>query len=123
LRTNKAPILQKCLAVIEKESENAHKQYQQLVATKKPLLRLISTIGEGLGDQDSPQVAHQVAVPSSTSSTLKVNQSVAVLGVLYGTKCKEAFEQVSRSVETLHGARKALKAYLEKSSPITGEHL
>lgn len=78
-------------------------------------------VGDASGDQDPAQGPHQVAAPPSSSPTLKVNQNVAVLGVLYGNKCKEAFEQVSRSVQALHGARKALTAYLERSSSGAGE--
>ncbi|CAN1244228.1 Auxin transport protein BIG [Linum perenne] len=44
----------------------------------------------------------------------KVNRKIALLGVLYGEKCKAAFDSVSKSVQTLQGLRRVLMSYLHQ---------
>jgi E3 ubiquitin-protein ligase UBR4 len=104
--------MKKGLAAIETESENAHRRYQQLLGFKKPLLKLVSSIGETEIDSQKDSV-QQMIVSLPGSSSFKINRKIAILGVLYGEKCKMAFDSVSKSVQTLQGLRQVLMAYLE----------
>lgn len=106
--------MKKGLAAIEAESENAHRRYQQLLGFKKPLLKLVSSIGETEMDSQQKDSVQQMMVSLPGSPSLKINRKIALLGVLYGEKCKAAFDSVSRSVQTLQGLRRVLMNYLEK---------
>jgi E3 ubiquitin-protein ligase UBR4 len=106
--------MKKGLAAIEAESENAHRRYQQLLGFKKPLLKLVSSIGETEMDSQQKDSVQQMMVSLPGSPSLKINRKIALLGVLYGEKCKEVFDSVSRSVQTLQGLRRVLMNYLEK---------
>ncbi|XP_062198953.1 auxin transport protein BIG-like isoform X2 [Phragmites australis] len=103
--------MRKGLAAIESESENAHRRYQQLMGFKKPLIKLVSSIGEQEIDSQQKDAVQQMMV-SLPGPTCKVNRKIALLGVLYGEKCKAAFDSVSRSVQTLQGLRRVLMTYL-----------
>ncbi|KAG6555165.1 hypothetical protein Mapa_003204 [Marchantia paleacea] len=106
--------MKKGLVAIEAESENAHKRYQQLLGFKKPLLKLVSSIGETEMDSQQKDSVQQMIVSVPGSSSFKINRKIAILGVLYGEKCKMAFDSVSKSVQTLEGLRRVLMAYLER---------
>lgn len=106
--------MKKGLAAIESESENAHRRYQQLLGFKKPLLKLVSSIGETEMDSQQKDSVQQMIVSLPGSSSFKINRKIAILGVLYGEKCKMAFDSVSKSVQTLQGLRRVLMAYLER---------
>ncbi|GLJ18302.1 hypothetical protein SUGI_0323850 [Cryptomeria japonica] len=106
--------MKKGLAAIEAESENAHRRYQQLLGFKKPLLKLVSSIGESEMDSQQKDSVQQLMVSLPGSSSFKINRKIALLGVLYGEKCKAAFDSVSRSVQTLQGLRRVLMNYLEQ---------
>jgi E3 ubiquitin-protein ligase UBR4 len=108
--------MRKGLAAIESESENAHRRYQQLLGFKKPLIKLVSSIGEQEIDSQQKDAVQQMMV-SLPGPTCKVNRKIALLGVLYGEKCKAAFDSVSKSVQTLQGLRRVLKTYLHQKSP------
>ncbi|XVF20872.1 hypothetical protein REPUB_Repub12eG0040500 [Reevesia pubescens] len=99
------------LAAIEAESENAHRRYQQLLGFKKPLLKIVSSIGENEMDSQQKDSVQQmmVSLPGPTC-----NRKIALLGVLYGEKCKAAFDSVSKSVQTLQGLRRVLMNYLHQ---------
>ncbi|KAI4346740.1 hypothetical protein L6164_007612 [Bauhinia variegata] len=99
------------LAAIESESENAHRRYQQLLGFKKPLLKIVSSIGENEMDSQQKDSVQQMMV-SLPGPSCKINRKIALLGVLYGEKCKAAFDSVSKSVQTLQGLRKVLMNYL-----------
>uniref|UniRef100_A0A7N1A599 Auxin transport protein BIG n=1 Tax=Kalanchoe fedtschenkoi TaxID=63787 RepID=A0A7N1A599_KALFE len=99
------------LAAIESESENAHRRYQQLLGFKKPLLKILSSIGENEMDSLQKDSVQQMMV-SVPGPSCKVNRKIALLGVLYGEKCKAAFDSVSKSVQTLQGLRRVLMNYL-----------
>ncbi|KAI5665767.1 hypothetical protein M9H77_15620 [Catharanthus roseus] len=99
------------LAAIESESENAHRRYQQLLGFKKPLLKIVSSIGENEMDSQQKDSVQQMMV-SLPGPSMKVNRKIALLGVLYGEKCKAAFDSVSKSVQTLQGLRRVLMNYL-----------
>lgn len=99
------------LAAIEFESENAHRRYQQLLGFKKPLLKIVSSIGENEMDSQQKDSVQQMMV-SLPGPSMKVNRKIALLGVLYGEKCKAAFDSVSKSVQTLQGLRRVLMNYL-----------
>ncbi|KAE9590312.1 hypothetical protein Lal_00028044 [Lupinus albus] len=99
------------LAAIESESENAHRRYQQLLSFKKPLLKIVSSIGENEMDSQQKDSVQQMMV-SLPGPSCKINRKIALLGVLYGEKCKAAFDSVSKSVQTLQGLRKVLMNYL-----------
>ncbi|GAA0151174.1 ubiquitin-protein ligase [Lithospermum erythrorhizon] len=101
------------LAAIESESENAHRRYQQLLGFKKPLLKIVSSIGENDMDSQQKDSVQQMMV-SLPGPSCKINRKVALLGVLYGEKCKAAFDSVSKSVQTLQGLRRVLMSYLHK---------
>ncbi|PKU69107.1 auxin transport protein BIG [Dendrobium catenatum] len=103
--------MKKGLAAIEAESENAHRRYQQLVGFKKPLLKLISSIGEHEIDPQQKDTVQQMMV-SLPGPSCKINRKIALIGVLYGEKCKAAFDSVSKSVQTLQGLRRVLMNYL-----------
>ncbi|GJR24096.1 auxin transport protein BIG [Tanacetum coccineum] len=101
------------LAAIESESENAHRRYQQLLGFKKPLLKIVSSIGENDMDSQQKDSVQQMMV-SLPGPSCKINRKIALLGVLYGEKCKAAFDSVSKSVQTLQGLRRVLMNYLHQ---------
>ncbi|KAJ6369826.1 hypothetical protein OIU76_028138 [Salix suchowensis] len=101
------------LAAIELESENAHRRYQQLLGFKKPLLKIVSSIGENEMDSQQKDSVQQMMV-SLPGPSCKINRKIALLGVLYGEKCKAAFDSVSKSVQTLQGLRQVLMSYLHQ---------
>ncbi|GLT56357.1 hypothetical protein SLA2020_294010 [Shorea laevis] len=101
------------LAAIEAESENAHRRYQQLLGFKKPLLKIVSSIGENEMDSQQKDSVQQMMV-SLPGPSCKINRKIALLGVLYGEKCKAAFDSVSKSVQTLQGLRRVLMIYLHQ---------
>ncbi|XP_021739381.1 auxin transport protein BIG-like [Chenopodium quinoa] len=101
------------LAAIESESENAHRRYQQLLGFKKPLLKIVSSIGESDIDSQQKDSVQQMMV-SLPGPSCKINRKIALLGVLYGEKCKAAFDSVSKSVQTLQGLRRVLMNYLHQ---------
>ncbi|KAG0465972.1 hypothetical protein HPP92_020136 [Vanilla planifolia] len=103
--------MRKGLVAIEAESENAHRRYQQLVGFKKPLLKLISSIGEHEIDPQQKDTVQQMMV-SLPGPSCKINRKIALIGVLYSEKCKLAFDSVSKSVQTLQGLRRVLMNYL-----------
>lgn len=107
--------MRKGLAAIESESENAHRRYQQLMGFKKPLIKLVSSIGEQEIDSQQKDAVQQMMV-SLPGPTCKVNRKIALLGVLYGEKCKAAFDSVSKSVQTLQGLRRVLMTYLHQKN-------
>ncbi|KAJ1697807.1 hypothetical protein LUZ63_006319 [Rhynchospora breviuscula] len=107
--------MRKGLAAIEAESENAHRRYQQLLGFKKPLVKLVSSIGEHEMDSQQKDTVQQMMV-SLPGPSCKVNRKIALLGVLYGEKCKAAFDSVSKSVQTLQGLRRVLMTYLHHKS-------
>ncbi|KAJ6416173.1 hypothetical protein OIU84_004883 [Salix udensis] len=49
-------------AAIELESENAHRRYQQLLGFKKPLLKIVSSIGENEMDSQQKDSVQQMMV-------------------------------------------------------------
>nr|AGH32778.1 auxin transport protein BIG [Krascheninnikovia arborescens] len=101
------------LVAIESESENAHRRYQQLLGFKKPLLKIVSSIGESDIDSQQKDSVQQMMV-SLPGPSCKINRKIALLGVLYGEKCKAAFDSVSKSVQTLQGLRRVLMNYLHQ---------
>ncbi|KAG8384569.1 hypothetical protein BUALT_Bualt04G0131400 [Buddleja alternifolia] len=101
------------LAAIESESENAHRRYQQLLGFKKPLLKIVSSVGENEMDSQQKDSVQQMMV-SLPGPSCKINRKIALLGVLYGEKCKAAFDSVSKSVQTLQGLRRVLLNYLHQ---------
>ncbi|XP_073156563.1 auxin transport protein BIG [Henckelia pumila] len=101
------------LAAIESESESAHRRYQQLLGFKKPLLKIVSSIGENEMDSQQKDSVQQMMV-SLPGPSCKINRKIALLGVLYGEKCKAAFDSVSKSVQTLQGLRQVLMNYLHQ---------
>ncbi|WVZ04560.1 hypothetical protein V8G54_017906 [Vigna mungo] len=105
--------MKKGLAAIESESENAHRRYQQLLGFKKPLLKIVSSIGDSEIDSQQKDSVQQMMV-SLPGPSCKINRKIALLGVLYGEKCKAAFDSVSKSVQTLQGLRKVLMNYLHQ---------
>lgn len=105
--------MKKGLTAIESESENAHRRYQQLMGFKKPLLKLVSSIGEQEIDSQHKDTVQQMMV-SLPGPSCKINRKIALLGVLYGEKCKSAFDSVSKSVQTLQGLRRVLMNFLQQ---------
>ncbi|KAK2663188.1 hypothetical protein Ddye_001762 [Dipteronia dyeriana] len=105
--------MKKGLAAIESESENAHRRYQQLLGFKKPLLKIVSSIGENELDSQQKDSVQQMMV-SLPGPSFKINRKIALLGVLYGEKCKAAFDSVTKSVQTLQGLRRVLMNYLHQ---------
>ncbi|XP_047958465.1 LOW QUALITY PROTEIN: auxin transport protein BIG [Salvia hispanica] len=103
------------LSAIESESENAHRRYQQLLGFKKPLLKIVSSIGENEMDSQQKDSVQQMMV-SLPGPSCKINRKIALLGVLYGEKCKAAFDSVSKSVQTLQGLRRVLMNYLHQKN-------
>ncbi|XP_047314774.1 auxin transport protein BIG [Impatiens glandulifera] len=100
------------LSAIESESENAHRRYQQLLGFKKPLLKIVSSIGEN--EMEPQQDSVQQMMVSLPGPSCKISRKIALLGVLYGEKCKAAFDSVSKSVQTLQGLRRVLMSYLHQ---------
>lgn len=82
------------LAATESESENANRRYQQLLGFKKPLLKIVYSIGESDIDSQQKDSVQQKMV-SLPGPSCKINRKIALLGVLYGEKCKAAFDSVS----------------------------
>ncbi|KAL0377636.1 UNVERIFIED_CONTAM: Auxin transport protein BIG [Sesamum radiatum] len=56
----------------------------------------------------------QQMIVSLPGPSCKINRKIALLGVLYGEKCKAAFDSVSKSVQTLQGLRRVLMNYLHQ---------
>ncbi|GAB4828001.1 hypothetical protein Ancab_040036 [Ancistrocladus abbreviatus] len=109
------------LVAIESESENAHRRYQQLLGFKKHFLKIVSSIGENEMDSQQKDSVQQMMV-SLPGPSCKINRKIAFLGVLYGEKCKAAFDFVSKSVQTMQGLRRVLMNYLhQKHSDNTKE--
>ncbi|RLN35404.1 hypothetical protein C2845_PM03G30180 [Panicum miliaceum] len=54
--------MRKGLTAIESESENAHRRYQQLMGFKKPLIKLVSSIGEQEIDSQQKDAVQQMMV-------------------------------------------------------------
>ena len=130
--------MRRALTAIESESDCAHRKYQQLLALKRPILRLLSTVGDP--DLDTVNVlatsANPVATGGTTSSsrsadpppqtvvslpatsTFRVHRRISILGVLYGDKCAASFNSLSASVQILLGLRQALTAYLERKKKL-----
>ncbi|XP_042440937.1 auxin transport protein BIG-like [Zingiber officinale] len=109
--------MRKGLAAIESESENAHRRYQQLLGFKKPLLKLVSSIGENEIDSQQKDSVQQMMV-SLPGPSCKVSRKIALLGVLYGEKCKAAFDSVSKSVQTLQGLKRVVVTYLQQKNSV-----
>ncbi|KAK9038974.1 hypothetical protein V6N11_023815 [Hibiscus sabdariffa] len=105
--------MKKGLAAIEVESENARRRYQQLLGFKKPLLKIVSSIGENEMDSQQKDFVQQMMVSLHVPSC-KINHKIALLCVLYGEKCKTAFDSISKSVQTLQGLRRVLMNYLHQ---------
>ncbi|KAK9267538.1 hypothetical protein L1049_009966 [Liquidambar formosana] len=103
------------LAAIESESENAHRGYQQLLGFKKPLLKIVSSIGENKMDSQQKDSVQQMMV-SLPGPSCKINRKIALLVVLYGEKCKAAFDSISKSVQTLQGLCRVLMNYLHQKN-------
>ncbi|XP_078439464.1 auxin transport protein (BIG) [Wolffia australiana] len=116
--------MRKVLAAIESESENAHRRYQQLLGFKKPLLKLTSSVGEQEADssQHALKDTMQQMIASLPGPSCKINRKIALLGVLYGEKCKAAFDSVSKSVQMLQGLRRVLMSYLNKKKGISSQN-
>ncbi|KAJ8751615.1 hypothetical protein K2173_025768 [Erythroxylum novogranatense] len=104
------------LAAIESETENARRRYQQLLGFKKPILKIISSIGENEMDSQQKDNVQQMMVSVPSGPSLKVNRKITLLGVLYGEKCKAAFDSVNKSVQTLQGLRRFLMRYLHQKN-------
>ena len=111
--------MKKGLAAIESESENAHRRYQQLLGFKKPLLKIVSSIGENEIDSQQKDSVQQMMV-SLPGPLCKINRKIGLLGMLYGEKCKAAFDSVSKSVQTLQGLRRVLMNYLHQKNSDNG---
>ncbi|CAN4082734.1 unnamed protein product [Withania somnifera] len=92
--------MKKGLAVIEAEIQ-------------KPLLKIVSSVGENEMDSQQKDSVQQMMV-SLPGPSCKINRKIALLGVLYGEKCKAAFDSVSKSVQTLQGLRQVLMNYLHQ---------
>ncbi|KFK37601.1 hypothetical protein AALP_AA3G004300 [Arabis alpina] len=90
------------LAAIESESENTHRRYQQLLGFKKPLLKTVSSIGKTEMDSQHKDTVQQM-MASLPGPSCQIYRKIALLGVLYGEKCKAALDSVSKSVQTLQG--------------------
>lgn len=96
---------------IEAETESAHRRFQQLAGYQKPLMKLLQAVEE---NAEEPREATSTvgSLTSTMSSTFRVNRNIAVLGVLYGEKCKAASDGVTRSMQAVAGARAALMEHL-----------
>ncbi|KAH7839389.1 hypothetical protein Vadar_003521 [Vaccinium darrowii] len=90
------------LAAIESESENAHRRYQELLGFKKPLLKIVSSIGENEIDSQQKDSVQQIMF-FLPGPSCKIKSKIALLDVLNGEKCKAAFNSVSKIVQTLQG--------------------
>nr|KYP76458.1 E3 ubiquitin-protein ligase UBR4 [Cajanus cajan] len=93
--------MKKGLAAIESESENAHRRYQQLLGFKKPLLKIVSSIGDSEIDSQQKDSVQQMMV-SLPGPSCKINRKIALLGVLYGENVASRFV-VSRSPNNCYG--------------------
>jgi E3 ubiquitin-protein ligase UBR4 len=65
--------MKKGLAAIESESENAHRRYQQLLGFKKPLLKIVSSIGDSEIDSQHKDSVQQMMV-SLPGPSCKINR-------------------------------------------------
>jgi len=86
---------------------------------QKPLLKIVSSIGENEMDSQQKDSVQQMMV-SLPGPSCKINRKIALLGVLYGEKCKAAFDSVSKSVQTLQGLRRVLMSYLHQKNSDNG---
>ena len=97
-------LLQAARSRIEAETDSAHRRYQQLAGFQKPLMKLLQAVEE---NAEEPREATSTvgSLTPTMSSTFRVNRNIAVLGVLYGEKCKGASDGVTRSMQAVAGAR------------------
>ncbi|KAF6170828.1 hypothetical protein GIB67_015780 [Kingdonia uniflora] len=80
-----------------------------------PVKNLVRAISINENDMDSQQKdSIQQMMVSLPGPSCKINHKIALLGVLYGEKCKAAFDSVSKSVQTLQGLRHVLMGYLHR---------
>lgn len=70
--------MKKGLAAIESESENAHRRYQQLLGFKKPLLKIVSSIGDNEIDSQQKDFVQQM-MDSLPGPSCKINRKFLFL--------------------------------------------
>eukprot|EP01119_Soliformovum_irregulare_P005782 TRINITY_DN1752_c0_g1_i5.p1 TRINITY_DN1752_c0_g1~~TRINITY_DN1752_c0_g1_i5.p1 ORF type:complete len:4545 (-),score=1275.14 TRINITY_DN1752_c0_g1_i5:38-13672(-) len=104
----------KALSTIDKEVENAHAKYLQLVQYKKPLLKLISSIHNQSEVTAETDESVQAAIAISGGGSGKVNRRIALLAALYEKECKAAFDSLSKSVQILLGTRREVQRYMHR---------
>jgi E3 ubiquitin-protein ligase UBR4 len=96
---------------IEAETEAAQRRFQQLAGFRTPILKLLQAVEENA--EEPRDVGSAVTLgPAAGASSFRVNRNIAVLGVLYGEKCKGASDGVTRSMQAVAGARAALMEHL-----------
>ena len=102
------------MSSIAVEAESAHRKYQQLLAFKKPLQAILNSLGES--DSDQKDSVKQLLVSLQGSTSFKIGRRIAILGMLYGEKCKSSFAALTRSVRTLVGLRQSLRTYINSNN-------
>ena len=111
----------KAMDVIDRELENAHKRFSQLAAFKKPLSKLLTNFPD-FDSETRDSIEPTVSMPG-IGSTLKINQRIAMLGVIYGKECSAAFESLSRSVQLLQATRQELLKFQQRAHKVEMQDL
>ncbi|CBI16927.3 unnamed protein product, partial [Vitis vinifera] len=106
------------LTAIEAESENAHRRYQQLLGFKKPLLKIVSSIGENEMDSQQKDSVQQMMV-SLPGPSCKINRKIALLGVLYVASSRFV---VSRSPNSCYGCATTFVAQCLEILQVLSKH-
>jgi E3 ubiquitin-protein ligase UBR4 len=98
----------KTISAIQRESENAHKCFQDIIACKRTLEQLLS-----------PHVRGECHMPAMACSSLMSNVTASIISrqlqavaVVYGQDAKRSFHAMAHSVRMLSALGKQLASYL-----------
>lgn len=103
------------MEIINTESTNAYRRYQQVLNLKRHIVSVISLINteSSIGTNEFLLTRFSVAVSSQHG---KVDPKVAMLASLYGKECKQAFDSLSQSARKLLATRRELVRFNSKAS-------
>src|SRR3990167_5023614 len=130
------------LEIIDKQSADAYKKYQQLIYNKKLINQFINEIEMSTASSSASSASSAstqqnnnksssllqtfIASNNDALSNSKINKNINALGILYERECKNAFDSLSKSAQILLATRKEFVNYnskiqqLHSSNPATG---
>lgn len=102
------------MEIINTESTNAYRRYQQVLSLKRHIVTVISLINtESSGESNDFLARFSVAASAQHG---RVDPKVAMLASLYGKECKQAFDSLSQSARKLLATRRELVRFNSKAS-------